>query len=339
MQTREYLLAIILAFTATAIAMAGEAAETQKNSSATPGETAGQPIKGMWVWSGQYIFEPDQQDQLLGFCQRHHINRLLVQVHYSPSSVPPVIEQPQRYAELIAKATGMGIQVEALDGEKSMALSENQPRTLAVLDAILELNKSLPEGKRFVGVHYDIEPYLLEDWSDAKRRTVILKDLLDYYALAKERIRESGVDMTLSCDIPFWFDTPTSEDGLPLAVAFAGQTKPVQQHVQDICDYIGIMSYRREAVGPNSITGLVTDERAYAAKIGKTICAAVETGEYPAVPTISFYGQPASVFKENFSLAWQTLEHEPGFGGMLIHCYPFVRDILEPGDGHGDLTR
>ena len=90
------------------------------------------------------------------------------------------------------------------------------------------------------------------------------------------------------------------------------------------------MSYRREAVGPNSITGLVADELAYAKTIGKVICPAVETGEYPAVPTISFYGQPASVFKENFSLAWETLEDEPGFGGMLIHCYPYIRDILEP---------
>ena len=336
MQFHAYFVSCILALGFVACADAGEAADTRSNESDTPAMTMDQPIKGMWVWSGQYIFQSDQQDELLAFCQRHGINRLLLQVHYASSSDPPVIEQPQRYAELIAKAARLGIGVEALDGEKSMGLSENQPRTLAVLDAILELNKSLPEGSRFVGVHYDIEPYLLEDWSVAVRRPVIIKDLLDYYVLAKERIRAADPEMTLSCDIPFWFDTQTSEDGLPLAVEFAGEIKPAQQHIQDICDYIGIMSYRRNAVGPNSITALVADERAYAAKIGKTVCAAVETGEYPAVPTISFYGQPASVFKDNFSLAWQTLENEPGFGGMLIHCYPFVRDILEPGAAPGE---
>jgi len=39
-----------------------------------------------------------------------------------------------------------GVAIEALDGEKSMAVSENQLRTLAVL----ELNKTRPEGKHFV---------------------------------------------------------------------------------------------------------------------------------------------------------------------------------------------
>ncbi len=297
----------------------------------------GSPIKGMWVWSERYVFDLDQQDELLAFCQRHSINRLLVQIHYAPESHPPAINQPQRYVELIAKAADQGIRVEALDGEKSMALAKNQPRTLAVLQAILDLNQTMPPGKRFTGVHYDIEPYLLEQWSDPQRRVVIMQDLLNYYAQAGERIHQSAPGMTLSCDIPFWFDTQTSEDGLPLAVEFAGQTKPVQQHIQDLCDYVGIMSYRREAVGPNSITGLVADELAYAKKIGKTICPAVETGEYPAVPTISFHGQPASVFNESFSLAWQTLEDEPGFGGMLIHCYPYIRDLVEPASGGGSL--
>ena len=134
-----------------------------------------------------------------------------------------------------------------------------------------------------------------------------MKDLLDYYDQAGERIHRFDPDMTLSCDIPFWFDTPTSEDGLPLAVRFAGQTKPIQQHIQDLCDYVGIMSYRREAVGPNSITALVADELAYAKQIGKVICPAVENGEYPPVPTISFYGQPASRFEKNFSLAWKSV--------------------------------
>jgi len=291
------------------------------------------PLEGLWVWNEHYVTDPEQQDELLSFCQRESINLILLQVHYPNDSQPIVINQPHRYAELIAKAADLGIRVEALDGEKSMALAENQSRTLAVLQAILDLNNTMPPGKRFSGVHYDIEPYLLEDWSDPDRRVVIMKDLLDYYAQAGERVHRTDPNMTLACDIPFWFDTQTSEDGLPLAAEFAGVTKPIQQHIQDLCDYVGIMSYRREAVGPNSITGLVADELAYAKQIGKVIFPAVETGEYPPLPTISFYGQPASLFNKNFSLAWQTLEDDPGFGGMLIHCYPYIRDILEPGTG------
>jgi hypothetical protein len=291
------------------------------------------PIKGMWIWNADLILNTREQDELLGFCQRQGINWLLVQIHYAPGSETPEVTQPQRYVELVAKAADLGIRVEALDGEKSMALAENRPRSLAALQAILDLNQTMPPGKRFVGVHYDILPYLLEGWSAPQRRVVILQDLLNFYAQAGVLVHEFDPDMLLSCDIPFWYDRETSEDGLPLAVEFAGQTKPAQQHIQDLCDYVGIMSYRREAVGPNSITGLAADELAYAGKIGKVICPAVETAEYQDTPAITFHGQPASLFNQNFSRAWKAIEDEPGFGGMLIHCYPYIRDILEPALG------
>ena len=74
---------------------------------------------------------------------------------------------------------------------------------------------------------------------------------------------------------------------------------------------------------------------AYAKRIGKGICAAVETVPYPDVPTISFFGQPASLFNERFAQARRTLENEPGFAGMLIHCYPNVRELIEPETDRG----
>ncbi len=285
--------------------------------------------KGLWVWHKRFIIDPLEQDELLAFCQRQGINLLMVQIHYPHGSEPVAIDQPQRYAELIGKAAELGIRVEALDGEKSMGLAENHGRSLAVLQAILELNATLPEGKRFSGIHYDIEPYLLDDWSDGARRTQIMSDLLDYFSKARELVREADPGMSFASDIPFWFDTDTSEDGLPLALEYAGQTKPIQQHIQDICDYVGIMSYRTKALGPNSITDIVEREVAYAEAIGKSVCAAVETIEYLPAPSISFNGRTADEFHEQFDLAWDTLAERPGFGGMLMHCYPQVREVLE----------
>ena len=287
-------------------------------------------IKGMWVWHSQFIFDPAQRQDMLAFCDRQGINLLLVQVHYDKQADPIVIKNPQAYIDLVQEAHERRIRIEALDGEKSMAQSHNQPKTFAILHAILDLHAQMPKGKGFAGVHYDIEPYILDEWSDPAQRTVILQDLLTYYDKAKQVIREADPELTLACDIPFWFDTQKTEDGLPMAVEYAGTTKPAQQHIQDICDYIGIMSYRRDAVGPNSITGVVQDELAYAKRIGKGVCASVETVPYPEVPTISFHGQPASLFNERFAQAWQTLEPEPGFAGMLIHCYPNVRELIEP---------
>ncbi len=289
-----------------------------------------QPIKGLWVWQDKHITDAQGQDEMLAFCQRHGINLILVQVHYAEDSNPPAFSNPQGYVALIAKASDLGIRVEALDGSAAMAMAENQERTLAVLSMILELNKTMPAGKRFSGVHYDIEPHAMPEFGDPAHRTQIMADLLGYYAKAADIIHQADPDMTLSCDIPAWYEVNTTEDGLPLTIEFAGQTKPLQQHIQDLCDYVGIMAYSRQAIGPDSITDKTQTELQYAAQIGKVVCSAIETVELQEYQAISFHGETPEVFNEQFELAWNTMADKPGFGGMLIHYYGSARELLEP---------
>jgi len=333
----------VLVCSALLAACSAQATETEAAASdlavtAEAVDQADTPIKGMWVWHPDHFKDAPSRNELLGFCQSQGINRLLVQVHYKGSGKTLAIAHTQAFASLISEAGEFGIKIEALDGEKSMATAENQPETLNKLSAILAFNQSRPEGKRLSGIHYDIEPYLMKAWSDPAQRPTIMKDLLDYYSQALQIIHEADPQMTLACDIPFWFDMPASDDGVSMTLEYNGQTKPIQQHIQDICDYVGIMSYRRDAVGPNSITDISKEEVAYAESIGKVVCPAVETVPYPEVPTISFHGLSAEFFTASFEQAWQAMSDKPGFGGMLIHCYPNVKELLEsqPPTGSAD---
>ena len=290
-------------------------------------------IRGMWVWKSEWFRTSEARAELLAFCEEHGLNRLLVQVHLDNDKAEPTLAFPEEFKALAVEAAEVGIAMEALDGAKDMAVAANQPRTLKILDLIFGMNADLPESAKLKGVHYDIEPYLMPEWKAGdEQRQVIMHDLLTYYVEAKRRIRAEGSGMVLSSDIPFWYDGKNTP-GDDCTIEFDGQTKNLHQHIQDICDYVGIMSYRRAAVGRNSVTSVIEAELAYAQEIGKKVTPALETVELKDVPQITFYGTSPEALWEQYDLVIDTLEGQPGFGGILLHCYRGVRDLHGMGGG------
>lgn len=285
-------------------------------------------IQGMWLWSPNWINTDQAQDELLSFCERFGFNRIFVQIHEDKRAAVYTIKYPGELTRLVAQAAARGIAVEALDGRHDMALAENHEKTLDKLDAIIDLNQSMPQGKRFVGMHYDIEPYIGEPWKASQQsRDVVMADLLGFYVKARQRLDDRGSRMTLACDIPMWYDAKTAQDDHCI-VTFHGQTKNLHQHIQDLCDYIGIMSYRRHALGPNSASYHVANELAYAQKIGKKICAGLETIELKDTPHITFYQKTPDEFWGQLNLLNEHYADRPGYAGVLVHCYRGLRDLL-----------
>lgn len=285
-------------------------------------------IQGMWVWQERWVNDAQQRADLVAFCEKWGINRLLVQIHLDKAHDAPTIKYPEGLASLIAQAAEHGIAVEALDGAADMAMQANQARTMRILDTILAFNATLPEGKRFAGIHYDIEPYIMPEWkAGGEQRQVIMHDLLSYYQQVREKLDREAPDFVLAADIPFWYDSKTSGDDSCM-IEFNGQRKNLHQHIQDLCDYIGIMSYRRHAVGSNSVVQHVQAELDYAEQIGKTVCPALETIELKDVPQITFFGTSPAEFWTQHNLVRETLNDRPGFGGMLTHSYRGLRDLL-----------
>ena len=295
----------------------------------SPQPAVERPVFGMWVWRPRWIARAEQQDELIDFCVKQGINRLLIQVHFKKDVVetaPAVLRFQDEMKRFLAHAWEAGIAVEALDGEPAMALAENHPYTIRRLEAILEFNRTLPVDGRFTGLHLDIEPYTLKQW-DSPDRQQIMYQYLELHEDIRSRLRRQSPPMHLAVSIPFWYDLKSGpEDSCELE--FRGKTKNFHQHIQDLTDYVAIMSYRNWAEGDNSITSHSRNEIKYAGQIGRFACAGLETIRLPETPEVSFYGMRPTEFWAEAGKVRQTLAEDPGYGGLFVHDYDGFRRLL-----------
>ena len=303
------------------------------------------PIFGTWVWFPKYVSETSDQDQLLAFATRQKLNRLLVQIPWAHGSAQvirpmaaevtdgqalhPAFADPAGYTRLVTEAAKRHISIEALDGTPTMGDAAHRAETLATVDAIVAFNRALPQNAKLAGIHWDIEPYTREEWKDSAQRTRIEEDYLQTLVEARQKLQDAGGHLTLSVDIPMWYDNKT-EPGDNCIVTFNGQTKNFHKHIQDIADYVGIMSYRQHALGRNSTMEMIANELAYAEQIGKFVCPAFETIKLEDTPQITFFGKPAATLLAEKQKLQDELKNRPGYGGMFIHHYDSLRAVLEP---------
>lgn len=307
------------------------------------GVRAAEPFVGMWVWKERWINTQAERQRLIAFCGEQGITRLMMNIHFdwaeSADPAEPRLRYPDELRDLLALGRDTGVTVEALDGGRLIGPDE-QARYMAKLNAIIAFNQTLPDDARFVGVHYDIEPHVTDVFKASyESRVPVMRDLLTFYAAVNAKLRLDAPGMTLACDVPMWLDGRTEGDRSCM-VEFMGTTKNLVHHIQDLTDYIGIMSYRRFALGKNSVTYHVQNEMDYADSVGRGVCAGVETGKATADPKetaiISFYGIPSDVFWSEVGKVHEMFEGRPAYRGVLIHCYARFQEYLADNPPGGD---
>jgi hypothetical protein len=289
--------------------------------------TASASALGMWVWHRADVVEPARRAELLAFSQRHGINLLLVQIRFTGRGEARTMTDTDAMSAFLREAHAAGIRVEALDGRTDMAFETNRPETLRALRSFLAFHKMQPAGAGFAGIHYDIEPYLTPRWKSGDESGII-RETLDTMAAIYPLVKAADPALTVAYDIPFWYDAHEE-----YAVEFNGAKKNFYQHIQDLSDYIGVMSYRRKATGPNSVTYHCTAELANGRKIGKPVYPSLETVELKRWPESTFYGQPAAEFLRTLDEVRSALRDDPAFGGVLLHQYRTLRLLLEGEEG------
>lgn len=277
---------------------------------------------GMWVWHREDVATADERARLLRFCHTYGINRLLVQAHYDRVGEGYALAMPESYGALLDACAAAGIVVEALDAGGESVFAEARANTLALLRAILAFNQTRPASARFAGLHLDFEPYTTDRWR-AGDTAAIAREFVETAKLVRDTVRASDPALTVAYDIPFWFDQDQ------LAVEFAGARKPLSQHIQDHADYIGIMSYRTRATGPNSAADISADELAYGAKINRPVYLSLETVPLPETPTITFHGRAPADYVATIRELAAFRAKNPARGGILLHYYRTVRSLLE----------
>ncbi len=287
----------------------------------------------MWVWHFEAYSTAEARNQLIEFCKGEKLSVIFVQVHYEldpTTQIPLAMRNPQAYGALIEQANQAGITVEALEGDPHWALKDQRETWWQKFKVIMDWYDRQPSQRRFSGLHLDVEPYLLDGF-DTPEKWSILAQYVDYMNEVKIALQKRAPKLIFAADIPFWYDNILNADEYSnhCIVEFNGAKKPVSQHIQDICDYIGIMSYRQYALGENSITQLCQGELTYAEKIGRKIFPGVEMSPDQDPPTISFYGTNVALFREQVGLVEKTFGQRRGFGGVLVHYYNSYRDFLK----------
>ncbi|MDD4879154.1 MAG: hypothetical protein PHR22_01700 [Candidatus Omnitrophica bacterium] len=253
--------------------------------------------RAMWEWNSiEPILKEDKRKELFDFCEKHKINELFAQLHYSLSGGQDVkceLSYKDQLRSFLKDAHERKIRVHALDGDPTLILRGNHPKLLAEVKAILEFNAQGKPGERYDGIHLDNEPYLLVGYNGPFRKEVLLQ-FLEANKKCMDLMRASGRDVVYGVDIPYWF----LEKGAGVDVKFGGTVKPVGEHIIDITDNIGVMDYRNFADGDDGIIAHGREEVEYATKAGKKVYIGVETYRPEPEHVIFIYGQPEFEFNK-----------------------------------------
>jgi hypothetical protein len=268
---------------------------------------------GMWVWSSSSFLTQEAREQLIQFCVKHRITYLDVHVKMTDASINPVLKNAEAFKDLIALAGQHNITVAALRGNPKMFFSENHERTLRELRAIVAFSETLPENTLFKGIKYDVEPYCTKEWKSGKTPLyMMMHDYLTLLRKARSILDKEATHLWLAADTPFWWDKDK------FTLEFEGKRKRFNEHVQDLTDFIAIMSYRRSS---RKVLDCVEDERRYAQRIKKAISPSLETVKLKQDQHVSFWDVPNEEFWKVVPELLEVAERDSAIGGVMVHCY------------------
>lgn len=225
---------------------------------------------------------------------------------------------PERLAALIQTLHEAHISVHALDGAPYFAEPLHHQTVFSTLDALAKFQATQPSVRRFDGVHYDIEPYLLPGFFGVRQEALTTS----YLSLVKAmHQRTQALNIPLGLSLPFWLDMPDEFTGNALLAEIEGVTAPLYEQLQRHSDYIALMDYKTQLCGQGGILESAQNELRFAQKHNKKVVIGLETMDLPDEQLLLFKGPPrrerpqgsSVVFYQTESLAdtvWQ-VQHLP----------------------------
>lgn len=307
MTARRWLAALLLA--ASSLVQAGDA---------RPGPRA------IWIWEGESyaMLEDDAAARTaIAFLKDKAIGTAYVYADaYDGRNL--IATRPARYRALVRRMHEAGLKVQALLGSgylhtERYLLPEYRRAAQAMLQRVLDYNAAAAPEERFDGISLDIEPHILAAWSS--RKMELLGDFLDMSDALVRQKNAVAPTLPMGPAIPFWYD------GIP--IEWKGRRKPMNEHVQDLYDYVALMDYRDHADGGDGIVSHARDELDYAAKIGKPAVIGVETMPN-ATRKVSFHHLREGDMERELAATTRAVGESPGFGGFAIHHYAAYRRWL-----------
>jgi hypothetical protein len=273
---------------------------------------------GMWVWSNSSFSTQESREKLVQFCLQNQISHLDVHVEISWTGRKPTLINLEALKDLMVLAGPKNITTSIIRGDPRMFFSQKHGQTLEELRAIMAFSQTIPKEALLKGIKYDVEPYLTKEWKiGGETRRIVMHDYLAFLRKARLVLDEETPHLLLGADTPFWWDRDE------FVTEFEGRSQRFSEHVQDLTDFIVIMSYSRDA---RKVLASVEGERKYAERIEKLVHPSLETIQLKQDPHISFWGVPAEEFWKTVNQIQEVAKRDPVLGGVRIHNY---RGLLE----------
>lgn len=275
--------------------------------------------KGMWVWLKEdEINSSDGREAIVDVAVKDSID--VVYLHTGSD----FLDNQSNYKKFITLASENDIEVYALGGSKHWAEEEHHDDALSRVNNIIEYNKSVTQDEKFDGIHFDIEPYLLDQWDTSEKDTLI-NEYLNGLEKIQNRLDQESQPLPFIEAIPFWFDKEEHK------IIYNGEEKFLHNHVLNIVNEgVAIMAYRHNATKPgsnDSIIGLSKQEVDDSEKAGKKAIIGVETKDL-GTDKLSFYEESKQDMDIELEEVDQNFNENNGYGGLAIHSYYYYKDKI-----------
>ncbi len=259
--------------------------------------------RDVWVWGGKVVSVPAERAAFFDFAAKH-----AVRVAYVESESFIKSSDTTALASFVTEANARCIGVELLFGRSSWALSAGHADAIALAKGTVKLTAGLA-GAKPLGVHFDVEPYSLPEWSSDMNGTANqYLNLLE--ALGKEL---TGSGLRLVVDVPFWYDARKVTRG--------GSTRSLHELVIDRVDVVTLMDYRDHAAPPDGIIDNASTEIAYANGVKRRVVIGVETLCGLDPPLVTFCEEGAAAMDKALLDTKAAHGSAPSFGGFAVHHY------------------
>jgi len=280
--------------------------------------------RAIWTWeedSSAMLQQPAAAERAIAFLKSKSVDTVFLYADAFEGG-NPIVSNPAQYRRLIRRLHASGLRVYALLGSAYLhteryVLPRHHADAVAMLQRVLDYNRTAAPEERFDGVNVDIEPHILPEWS--ARKMELLAGFLDMSDALMRTVRASGQSLPVGPAIPFWLD------GIQLE--WKGRRKPVSQHVQDTYDYVALMDYRDRAEGGDGIVSHAMDELQYGETIGRRVLIGVETMPN-AIKKVSFHHLREADLERELGETRDAVGRMPSFGGFVVHHYGSYRKWL-----------
>jgi hypothetical protein len=239
--------------------------------------------RAMWVWDGPV-------DGVIEFA----ISRGVTDVYLS---APPGFSSDARYAPFVADAQGQGLRVWAVAGDASWAQNRS---------AWVNWTNEVVGFGQFDGIVADVEPYLLADWSNGRKRSRLISSYLKNVKAATAAA--AATEMLVA--VPFWWDLDE----------YRTKGKTLVEQTMAATDGVVVMAYRDHAEGVDGIVDLAGFEVALGSQMSKRVVVGVETG-VASVDKVTFYEEGSAAMAAELTKVEAAFAGAGGYGGVAIHHY------------------